>query len=205
MLAVIYNIAYKRNSLRLFPNNIAAFVSEGVSLDIMCILDFSQFPRFETDRLKLRQLHIVDAEGILALRSEGSLAGGSGMEYIDQANSYIDKINAGISADEWVFWSIVLKQTKTFIGTVSIWNIDKETGTGELGYELLTAFQRNGYMSEALSPVISYAFDRMKLSRLEAYTREDNEPSVKLLLNNGFSRIQKETCQQGFSVFQLVP
>ena len=47
-------------------------------------------------------------------------------------------------------------------------------------------YQGKGYMQEAITLVIRFAFDRIGLSVLGAYSHKDNSASTKLLPKNGF-------------------
>jgi len=59
----------------------------------------------------------------------------------------------------------------------------------ELGYTLKAdKYKRKGYMSLVLPWVLSYGFKEMNLHRIEAYVADYNIPSVKLLVNNNFTR-----------------
>ena len=45
----------------------------------------------------------------------------------------------------------------------------------------LTDFQRHGIMKEAVEKVIDYAFDIIKVQKIEAFFHRDNQRSIKLL------------------------
>jgi ribosomal-protein-alanine N-acetyltransferase len=58
--------------------------------------------------------------------------------------------------------------------------------SGYLGYYVGVPFARRGYMTEGLSLVIRYAFDEVKLHRLEANIQPDNVASIALVRKLGF-------------------
>ena len=59
----------------------------------------------------------------------------------------------------------------------------------EVGYSMLEdTYKRQGYMTEALGPILAYGFEKMDLRRIEAYIAEYNIPSAKLLEHYGFQR-----------------
>jgi ribosomal-protein-alanine N-acetyltransferase len=64
--------------------------------------------------------------------------------------------------------------------------------TATLGYWVGAPFARRGYMSDAVSTVLPFAFDQLGLHRLEAACLPHNEASVRLLKSTGFS-------QEGFA------
>lgn len=61
--------------------------------------------------------------------------------------------------------------------------------TGSLGYWLGLPYRGQGLMREAVALVVEFAFWQLKLNRLEATCLPENEPSLKLLRESGFSPV----------------
>ena len=149
------------------------------------------FPLLTTDRLVLRKLEIDDAGELLKLRSDESVN-----KYLERPKSttinevieFINKIQAGISKNESFYWAISLKNESKLIGTICLWNLDKENSRAEVGYELLPAYQGKGLMREALSKIIAYGFQILSFKTITAYTDSANERSVRILEKNNFRR-----------------
>ena len=79
------------------------------------------------------------------------------------------------------------KQSGYIIGGINLNDIKMGAARhASLGYWLAKDYQGQGYMLEAGKLVIDYAFDVLKLRRLNAGCLPDNERSVKLLLRLGF-------------------
>ncbi len=79
------------------------------------------------------------------------------------------------------------KEDHALIGAITLDNIRKgPSQSGTVGYWLGEEFTGLGYMSEALSKVVTHAFTTLDLSRIEAATLKNNQPSRKLLENSGF-------------------
>lgn len=57
-----------------------------------------------------------------------------------------------------------------------------------LGYQVGARFAGQGYMSEALKLVLGYAFNEMKLHRLEANIQPGNKASIALVKRAGFTK-----------------
>lgn len=57
-----------------------------------------------------------------------------------------------------------------------------------LGYHIGASFARQGYMTEALELVLKYAFDTLRLHRLEANIQPSNRASISLVKRAGFVR-----------------
>jgi len=150
---------------------------------------FKPFPTLTTPRLTLRQLSIEDVENVFALRSNKQIN-----KYLDRQESktledalnFINKINDSINKDESIYWAISFKNSKALIGTICLFGFSNEKDTSEIGYELLTNFQNQGIMKEAIEKVIDFAFKVLKLNEIEAFTHHENYSSTKLLLKSGF-------------------
>jgi len=72
------------------------------------------------------------------------------------------------------------------IGTIGFWNILTEHFRAEIGYLLDVDFQGKGIMQEALSKVVEYGFNIMKLHSIEANVNPGNISSTRLLERNNF-------------------
>jgi len=57
-----------------------------------------------------------------------------------------------------------------------------------LGYQVGAPFAGQGYMTEALQLVLRYAFNKMKLHRLEANIQPNNAASIALVKRAGFTK-----------------
>ena len=105
---------------------------------------------------------------------------------MDEAFAFIHKMNKvfedGIGND----WAITLKENDEMIGRVCLWNFSDDRTIAEIGYEMNPAYQGNGFMNEAIRSVIDYAFNKISLKKIEAYTDGANAGSVKLLERFGF-------------------
>lgn len=76
---------------------------------------------------------------------------------------------------------------KALMGVITLDNIRTGSAqTATVGYWLGQEHCHHGYMQEALSKIVTYAFTELDLSRIEAATLKDNKPSRKLLERSGF-------------------
>lgn len=71
----------------------------------------------------------------------------------------------------------------------------------EIGYEVLPAFQRNGIMRESVPEVLDYAFDKLGLQAIEAYTHLNNIASTRLL--NKFKFTAHSAADADFMLLRL--
>lgn len=152
--------------------------------DRMLNRTFTPFPILTTERLTLRQLVFNDEQEILALRSNSEInkyLDRPPSKTIDDARSFINKVNENITKNVSLYWAIDLGDRNILVGTICLFGFSDEHRKCEIGYELLTNFQRQGIMKEAAEKVIDYAFSIIKVQTIEAWLHRDNQPSVKLL------------------------
>ncbi|MDO8550885.1 MAG: GNAT family N-acetyltransferase [Ignavibacteria bacterium] len=114
----------------------------------------------------MRQLIVKDGNEIFKLRSDERVSKfltRPECKTLEEENDFINKINGGISKNEWIYWGITLpsrlgslaeteKNDNKIIGTICLWNISKEHFRAEVGFELRPDFQGKGIMQEAFPP-----------------------------------------------------
>ena len=147
------------------------------------------FPELQSIRLKLRSLQDKDLTALYALRSNEQVnryLDRSPARSVEDAQAFISKIRDATAGNQSFYWGITLKNQPELIGAICIRNLSVDRKTAELGYELHPDSQGKGYMQEAITLVIRFAFERIGLSVLEANTHKDNHASTKLLLKNRF-------------------
>ncbi|MEO6039214.1 MAG: GNAT family N-acetyltransferase [Saprospiraceae bacterium] len=164
---------------------------------------FTPFPELHTERLALRALVPADAPALFVLRSDPRI-----MNFIDrppaetiaEVEALMQRIELETAAGKSVFWGMSLKNSPQLIGNISLWNLDPETATAELGYVLHPDFWGQGYMQEALVCAVAFGLEVMGARMIEAYLRPGNLRSVRLVERNGFRRSRDE---DGFWVYGL--
>ena len=145
---------------------------------------FTSFPILTTERLTLRQLVIADEQEIFNLRSDGEINKYLDRQVsntIDDARNFINKVNENINKNDSLYWAITLSDRNILAGTICLFGFSDENDKCEIGYELLTNFQGQGIMKEAAEKVIDYAFNTIKVQKIEASLHKDNKRSIKLL------------------------
>jgi [ribosomal protein S5]-alanine N-acetyltransferase len=156
----------------------------------MLALNFTPFPELRTQRLLLRQLTTGDAEEMFFLRSNEDVMCYLGREpakSIKEAEDFINLINKNIDENESVLWGIaLLNDPSTIIGTICLWNFQKENYRGEIGYVLHPHHWRKGIMKEAINVVVEYGFNELKLHSIGALLSSDNMASSGVLERTGF-------------------
>ncbi|PWT72497.1 MAG: N-acetyltransferase [Bacteroidetes bacterium] len=153
------------------------------------------YTSLQTARLILRQLDFLDQDALYELRSNPDVnkyldrpVPGSRQDVID----FIEKINAGILLNQSFYWAITLLNNSKLIGTICLWNFSKTHNQAEIGYELNPAYQGLGLMQEAMSKVVEFGFEALRLNSILASTHKENKRSIHLLEKYGFSKANEE-------------
>jgi RimJ/RimL family protein N-acetyltransferase len=86
-------------------------------------------------------------------------------------------------------WEIILTEENRIVGSCCFKGAPNKNGEVEIGYMIDPSYQNKGFMTEALSEFIRYAFLNYKVKSAIAETPPDNYPSHKVLIKNGFKQI----------------
>ena len=170
-------------------------------------ISFTPFPILTTERLTLRQLTTHDGQAIYALRSDTTInkyLGRQPSKTIDDALNFIHSVNENILKNNSMYWVITLTDTKDVVGTVCLYDFSTEKDSCEIGYELMTKFQGQGIMQEAVTAVIDFAFHHLQAQNIIAFTHNDNRNSTKLLEKFNFiPSIATDQENHDFTTFTL--
>ncbi len=156
----------------------------------MLQVQFDPFPILHTTKLILRKPEITDAQDFFELRSNEQV-----MQYvnrpiaktIEDAQNLLTLILDKLKANEGINWTIALHiAPHKVIGNIGIWQLQKEDYRGEIGYMLHPNYWRMGIMQDAITAVLHYGFNQMKLHSIEAKTSPLNIASALLLKKTGF-------------------
>ena len=173
----------------------------------MININFTSFPILITERLTLKQLSIDDKHNIFDLRSDKEINKYLNREpskTIEDAISFINKVNNNIKNQNSIYWAICLKSTDTFVGTICLFDFSKENNSCEIGYELMTKFQGQGIMKEATEIVTNYVFKTLKFKKILAFTHYQNQNSTNLLLKLNFVKsLETDKENPNLNIFTL--
>ncbi len=147
------------------------------------------FPELTTKRLKLRRLVMSDSKDVFRIRTDKKVN-----EFIERPISrrdkngevFIKRIHKGIPNNSIYHWVISLQENTKLLGTICLWNFNKNSTVAEVGYDLFPQYQGQGIMTEALNTVLDFGFHTASFKTIEAFTHKDNKASKKLLIKNGF-------------------
>jgi [ribosomal protein S5]-alanine N-acetyltransferase len=83
-------------------------------------------------------------------------------------------------------WSLIDRDTGVVIGTVGFIQWDRDRNSAEVGFMIVPSRRRSGLMSEAISAVIAFGFQSLRLEEIIACVQPSNLPSIRLLEKLGF-------------------
>ncbi len=149
--------------------------------------------RLETNRLILRDWDLKDTddlvEGLNNIEVSKWLAFGPHPYTVADAENWINycKKNSGTERERSFYHlAIELKSEKKVIGGLSIDKINKYQGTAGGGIWLNARYHGLGYGTEAFGKRIEFAFEELKLRRLENGYFKGNDPSFKVQEKFGY-------------------
>ncbi len=145
----------------------------------------------QTSRLTLRPLTDADAEGLLEVHADANVARYARMPVwtgLEQARELISQSRAWWSTGQHVCLGIERKDAAGCIGTCTLFDIRRASRRAEIGFVLGARSWRQGYMTEALTAVLDFAFRDLGLNRVEADTDPRNGAATALLEKLGFAR-----------------
>lgn len=98
---------------------------------------------------------------------------------------------ADASAQDWdagraCRFSIRERDTRRFMGVVSLESLAHLHQTGDLGYWVRTDAHRRGIMTEAASEIVRWAFREARFHRVRVAAATDNSPSLGVIRRLGF-------------------
>ena len=150
---------------------------------------FTNVPVLETERCILRKIVLDDVHDIFEVASDDSVTQYLPWETattLEDAKNRIEHYMSAIEEQTILTWGIVNKSNNQLIGICLMFNFSLTHFRAEIGYALGSKWWRKGFMLEATSKVIDYAFNNMGFHSLEALIAPENVGSQRLLEKLGF-------------------
>lgn len=157
------------------------------------------FPTLATQRLFLRQEIPEDAGAVLAVFCDPKVTQFHNLDTftkIEEAVVLIERQIKRFETGQGIRWGIAHQLDNIIIGSCGLtW--DKQAHSAEIGYELKSAYWRQGIMTEALQAILQFGFVECDLQFVIAQVMLNNTASKKLLCKLGFQS-QGVLKQRGF-------
>lgn len=155
----------------------------------MLQLNFSPFPKLESERLQFRKLTPEDAPEILLLRGNSET-----MKYIPRpliidiegALAHIKMINDKIDENIDINWAVTEKGSDKCIGIMGFYRTQPEHFRTELGYMITPEHWGKGYVTEAVTVLLDFAFNSLQFHSIEAVIDSRHIASERVLQKVGF-------------------
>ena len=151
-------------------------------------VSLTSFPRLETERLFLRQETPEDAPAVFTVFSDPKVTQFHDLDTftkLEEAFGVIERRTKRFEIGRGIRWGIAPVQDNTLIGSCGFtW--DTQAMSADIGYELASAYWRQGFMTEALQAILQFGFSKCGLQFVTAEVMLNNIASKKLLLKLGF-------------------
>jgi [ribosomal protein S5]-alanine N-acetyltransferase len=149
--------------------------------------------RLAGERVFLRSPERADYEGWASLRSRSRnfLAPWEPSWPADALSRASFRTRVARYSEDWrtdqAYNLFIFTHDETLIGGVGLSNLRRGVSeSANLGYWIGEPFAQQGYMTAALPLVLAFAFERLRLHRVEAACLPTNTPSRSLLVRAGF-------------------
>ena len=148
-------------------------------------------PALSTERLILRHWRPPDREPFARINADPTV-----MEYFpslltrSESDSLAERIEDGLSVENFGFWAAELRSTSKFIGFIGL-NTPSFTAAFtpcvEIGWRLAAAHWGQGLATEGARAAAHYAFATLKIPELVAFTVPGNLRSRRVMEKLGMS------------------
>lgn len=150
----------------------------------------------EAERIILRQWVNSDLEPFVEMNQDPSVLEYFPRPYSPKETQYMmNKMKDSIAEKEWGFWACDLKDTGEFIGFIGIEDRflpEFLKPLTEIGWRLRKQFWKKGYATEGAKASLDYAFNRLKLEEVIAFTPVENRRSRRVMEKLGMKHDLKD-------------
>ena len=151
---------------------------------------FSHLPELTTERLTLRRMMVLDTDDMYEYACRPDVT-----KYLtwhphpdrEDTREYLEYLGNRYSAGMFYDWAVIYEPDCKMIGTCGFTAFNCTSDSAEVGYVLNPEYWGKGIATEALTRVLQFAFEELKLHRVEARFMEDNDASRKILERFGFT------------------
>ncbi len=150
-------------------------------------------PQLDTERLHLRRFELKDLPTVVELLSDKVIS--DNVVNIpfpygkDDAVQWLNGVIQGYKQRRSFVFAITPKGGEEVIGAIGL-HVIRHHNRAEMGYWIGQQFWNKGYASEAVSALLKFGFETLKLNKIHANHFVDNPASGKVLSNN---RMVKES------------
>ena len=148
----------------------------------------------QSDRLDLHHIEADDLIYLFEKRDDCEVLAGKDfrnpfrvlIDFQGSLASRIPQIQKDPSVNKWFVRWVVLRSTQEIIGATSFHGAPDENGVIEIGLEVESAFQRQGYGKEILQGMWGWVVTEPAIKILRYSVKENNVASIALINSFGF-------------------
>ena len=145
---------------------------------------FKRIPELEGERVLLRRLRVADAADMYDYARRESVT-----RYLlwsphpdpDYTRQYLSYLQGRYRDGELYDWAVIDKTSWKMIGTTGFPLISEANRNAEVGYVLHPDYWGRGYATEILHTVLRFAFQTLRLHRVEARCFEEHAASRRVM------------------------
>jgi RimJ/RimL family protein N-acetyltransferase len=144
-------------------------------------------PDLTTDRLRLEPVTALEADAIRAGEMPDGRTYAAGFPLSDTNDGLALFLRHGVQ--DFGFYLVVRRADGLVIGEIGF-VAPPADGAVTIGYAIVPAARRQGYATEAIRALATWALAEPGVREVRAQTLADNEPSVRALLRAGFDEVE---------------
>ena len=111
------------------------------------------------------------------------------MTNMSEAHNLLSHVHDCFAQKALFQWGIALSGgSEKIIGTCTLSHLDQSNRKAQVGYALAREHWGKGYINEALTALLDFAFGELNLHRVEADIDPYNEASIRVVEKLGFQR-----------------
>jgi [ribosomal protein S5]-alanine N-acetyltransferase len=149
-------------------------------------------PTITADRVHLRWLTEVDATALFSIFSNEEVMrywSSLPMSDMAEAHNLLSHVHDCFTQKALFQWGIALNgESEKIVGTCTLSHLDRSNRKAQVGYALAREHWGKGYINEALTALLDFAFGELNLHRVEADIDPYNEASIRVVEKLGFQR-----------------
>lgn len=146
--------------------------------------------RFTTPRLSLAPFRPEDLEDLKPVNRDPEVT-----KYLpyptwhtqEDADAWLARLQKRTAAREGLQFAVRLREPNRVIGNALMFGFNNDAEVAEIGYVIGRAHWGQGYVVEAMGPLVEFAFSTMGCHRLEAKLDTLNTGSARVLEKLGFT------------------
>ena len=155
------------------------------------MMNWDYLPTITANRVSLRSITERDLDSLFDIFSHPEVMrywSSPPLEDREAAIRLLSDIHDKFQRKLYFQWGVAHRTDDTLIGTSTLFHIESNNHRAEIGYALGRAHWGKGYMQEALTALLGYAFSELNLQRIEADVDPRNNASIRTLERLGFQR-----------------